>query len=429
MKILCAGDLHIGRRPSRLPDHVDCGPLSCASTWTAVVEKAIAEGVDLVALSGDVVDETNKYYEAVGPLEAGIRRLAARGIRTVAVSGNHDHDVLPWLTETLPREAFTLLGRHGRWDRFTLERDGRPVLHIDGWSFPDRMHRADPLRGYEPQRTDGVPLLGLLHCDLDQPRSTHAPVSLVDLRARPAGFWLLGHVHGRRLDEAPGGAAVLYPGSPQAMDPGETGAHGVWMVEIDAGGRFAARPLALATVRYDVAEVDLSGVDDEGEVHNRITRAVREKLEECVAEGCGPLRYLSLRLWLTGRTRLHRRLESICAGVPGDMEMERDGVVAMVERVTVDTRPAREMEELARAQDAPGELARLIRALRSGELSPGQEALLRAATRAAADVRSAKPYRVLCDEPDLPPETTVRILAECSELLLDELLAQKEDRG
>jgi hypothetical protein len=89
MKILCSGDLHLGRRSSRLPAGVDAGAHSATAAWKALVELAIAERVDLVALSGDLVDRANRYFEAFGPLEAGVRRLTAAGIPTVAVAGNH----------------------------------------------------------------------------------------------------------------------------------------------------------------------------------------------------------------------------------------------------------------------------------------------------------------------------------------------------
>src|SRR5690625_108199 len=81
MKILCTGDLHLGRRSSRLPEHIDGRAHSSASAWGRVVDLAIAERVDLVLLSGDLIDDANRFYEALGPLEVGLRRLATAGDR------------------------------------------------------------------------------------------------------------------------------------------------------------------------------------------------------------------------------------------------------------------------------------------------------------------------------------------------------------
>src|SRR5690606_1937215 len=97
VRILCAGDLHLGRRSSRVPWDGDGAAGSCAEAWMRLVECAIRERVDLVALSGDLVDHDNRWFEAFGPLERGLKRLADAGIPVYAVAGNHDYDTLPHL--------------------------------------------------------------------------------------------------------------------------------------------------------------------------------------------------------------------------------------------------------------------------------------------------------------------------------------------
>lgn len=426
MKILCTADLHIGRRPSRLPLRVDSGAHSCARAWLAVVDRAIAEQVDLVAIAGDLVDETNRFYEAVGPVEAGVRKLAARGIRTVAVAGNHDHEILPWLAGRFDREAFILLGAGGRWERITIQQEGRAVLHIDGWSFPSGVVTTDPLQDHPRAPGDGVPVLGLLHADLEQPGSRHAPVSLAGLRALPAGLWLLGHVHRPARHEHPGAAMVLYPGSPQAMDPGEPGLHGPWLAEIDGGGRFSARQLPLATVRYEAIEVDVEGVETAGELHGRVVDAVRGALERVEVEA-GPLRWLSLRLRLVGRTPLHRRLLEGRLDVAAELALEQGEITAIVEQVEPATRPPLDLADLARGEDPPGVLARLIRNLDADSLDESQRRLLQAAVARAGEARSARPYLRLPDSGAPVEADGVRgVLREGALLLLDELLAGKE---
>jgi DNA repair protein SbcD/Mre11 len=422
VKILCTGDIHAGRRPSRLPGHADARPHSCGAAWTRIVDRAIQEQVDLVAVSGDLVDRANRYYEAVGPIELGLRRLAHAGITTVMVAGNHDFDVLPWVVEGLAPEQVRLLGRNGDWERFTLERRGA-VLHVDGWSFPDGAVRTNPLGGYA-HPADGAPVLGLLHCDVDQPTSPYAPVALADLHNRAATLWLLGHVHAPRLWQEPGSASVLYPGSPQAMDPGETGEHGVWIAEIGADRAVTYRMVPLSTVRYEGVEVDIEGVERDLELDRRVTDAVRARLDD-VAAGAGPLRYLCCRVRITGRTPLHRQVEDRLRGVCGDLELTRGEVSAFVDTVEVRTRPARDLGEIARGSDAPAELARLIVELGTAAAAPAYGGLLREAERLVAEVRTARPYVGLTDDGAAADVATG--LREQATLLLDELLSQKED--
>src|SRR6476659_9442001 len=134
MRVLCTGDVHLGRPLSQIPDSSALKGVSSTAAWRAIVKLALEEKVDLLAISGDLVDAANRYYEAIGPVEEGIRQLADAGIPVVAVAGNHDHSALPRIADRLDG-ALTLLGRHEQWERWTLMRDGRPALHVDGWSF------------------------------------------------------------------------------------------------------------------------------------------------------------------------------------------------------------------------------------------------------------------------------------------------------
>lgn len=426
LKILCTADVHIGRRPSRLPQRVDVAALSCARAWEAIVRRALEERVDLLLVAGDLVDQANRFYEAAGPVEAGVRALENAGIPLVAVAGNHDHDSLPWLAERFPAEQFTLLGAGGRWERHTVVRDGRPVLHLDGWSFPGPAVLDDPLREYPVRERDGVPVLGMVHGDLDQPASRHGPLSTASLRARAVDFWLLGHVHRAAHHTDAGVADLLYPGSPQAMDPGEPGMHGPWLLDIDDGGRFAVRQVPLSTVRYEVRDVSVEGVEDEGEVRRRVADAVRDAAAD-VQPDAGGLRYLSLRLRLVGRTAMDRWLREFDWAETEDLESALGEITALVERVEVATRPVLDLEAIATGRDAPALLARLVRGLDSGELDPRQEGVLRDAVARATEVSRMSRYLPVRDEGADSGDGRMReVLRGQALLLLEGLLAERE---
>ena len=425
MRVLCAGDLHLGRRSSRLPSHVDPRGVSAAATWAAIVDYAIAQRAEVVALSGDLVDQANRYYESLGPLERGLRRLAEAGITTVAVAGNHDHAVLPELARSLPAGHLRLLGVGGTWERTTIAgRDGA-ALHVDGWSFPTQHVRDNPLASYDLPAMADAPVLGLLHTDLDQPSSAYAPVSLGDLRARPVSMWLLGHVHVPSLRAGAGVAPVLYPGSPQPLDPGEPGAHGAWLVELAPGAPLAPRPVPVASVRYESLAVDVGAATDLEELRRLAVDGVRTAADALSADG-GALRHLSLRLRLTGRCALHRELAREGAMMAAELALEVNGVGVSVERVEVATRPDRDLAALAAGGDAVSYIARLLVALERGEERAHYGELLRAVGAIPGTLQAAKPYRTLpSDEEELGPAALRVQLAREADLLLDELLAQK----
>lgn len=426
MKILCTGDLHIGRRPSQTPTFVDSRRCSCAAAWDALVDYAIAERVDAVLMSGDVVDRNNRFYEAFGPLERGLKRLAQAEIDTFAVAGNHDYDVLPRLVDTVGHQRFHLVGRGGQWEKVPLRRNGRTLLEVHGWSFPHEYVSYNPLQTYHLLRNDSVPTLGLLHADIDQPASRYAPVPLADLQHVPIDLWHLGHVHRPLFYEQDGSPLIFYPGCPQAMDPGETGLRGAWLLNLD-GGRPSRVAVPLSAVRYDIITVDMSGAERENEIEQRVLQALKAHLA-CVSAESGPrLECLCCRLRLIGRTRLHRQLPQFCAPLLEETFEIRDGSVrAHVEKLLYETRPAYDLHDLARGSDPPGVLARLLLALDSGTLDEKYDTLLQKARNCMAMVYAQKEYGSLSADGEPDAEAARTQLLQQGYLLLDTLLAQKE---
>jgi len=426
--VLCTGDLHIGRRASRIPDDLDGTMYSCASAWKRLVDTAIQEQVDVVAISGDVVDEGNKYFEAIGPLEQGIRQLAGHGIMTYAVSGNHDHDVLPTLARRLNKDAFVLIGQGGVWERETFRRNGAVALYIDGWSFPQRSIMTSPLEGYALDPVDDAPVFGLLHGDLDQPNSTYAPLMDHQFTATIPDFWLLGHIHIPREHTTRTGKTLLYPGSPLAMDPGETGWHGAWIAELTRGQPTRLRHLRTSCVRYDTIAVALDGIDDAEEFNDRITGAVQAHVVSLVedVDGCGDLQFVGCRLRLTGRTRLHRDIGARLAGNVRDLQLHEGPVVARVEGVYNETRPAIDLERLATSADPPGEVARLLIALEHDPDPPEYRELIERTRARMMDIHRASSFAAIAS--DVQPDTSHARTELMSQgwRLLDALVAQQE---
>jgi DNA repair exonuclease SbcCD nuclease subunit len=300
-------------------------------------------------------------------------------------------------------------------------------LHVDGWSFPAEHVREDPLAGYTLRPDDDVPVLGLLHADLDAPASAYAPVSLARLRAQPVALWILGHVHGPALHQSAGGPPVLYPGSPQPMDPGEPGVHGVWMVELKPGTTPEPRQMPLATVRYAPLEIDVTGASDSAALRMLVHEQLRSGAAELVRDG-GPLRHLLLRLRVMGSTPIHRTVEREMMAITRDYDGEVDGVTVHVEECATATRPARDLAALARGSDAAAVLARLALDL-EGDDAPSavHGALLHEAEQDAARLRQARGYAAIAARDDgLGGAALRRAMARQAMALLDELLAQRE---
>jgi DNA repair exonuclease SbcCD nuclease subunit len=425
-QILCTGDLHLGRYPSRIPSAQR--ELSVEQVWQDLVTYAVQQGVDAVALTGDVVDNENATYESLGPLQRGLERLDEAGISAVAVSGNHDYNALPRLDKMIEASRFRLLGRGGQWgDAIVEPTDSTPVQFL-GWSFRNAHEPNDPLEDLSRDMIEeSIPTIGLLHGEVGVPESVYAPVSLEGLRQHPVAAWLLGHIHKPQAweDTSP---PVLYPGSPQPLDPGERGAHGPWLVEVGSDGTVDMSPLPRATLRYDVVEVSVDGIGNKQDVDETITDVVRETLREALRDQ-PELRRLVCRLRLTGRTALHREIGDIASGLADGLELPVEEAVATVEKTQVRTRPDLDLERIAEGSDPPAVLARLLLAVENGEESDlTQDAWAEIETVRDRVMRSPAYGPLRSDGEDPPEEEDMHeTLRRQGLLLLDELLGQTED--
>jgi len=425
IKLLVAADVHIGRVTSRVPG-ADPEVLSARGAWERIIETAIEEDVHALCLTGDLTDETNRFWEAIGPLERGLERLADRGIVTVAVAGNHDHDALPRLADQFDPDRFRLLGRGGRWERWTMESEGEPAMHFDGWSFPRERVRTSPLDDYAPRPDPTVPTLAMVHGDLDVADSPYAPLSSARMRAMPVNAWLLGHVHAPRPARPDDRPLILSPGSPQALDPGEPGVHGVLLLEIEHGRPAAVRTVPVSTVRFDRLDIDVDGLDDRSELASRVRSDVRAFAVRAATEGGDRLRHLVLRPTLRGRTPLADSLRAESDHIRDGFELEVDGVRCSIDRVTLHVLPPLDLDALSRSTTPPGMLSSLILELRVGgdpsSLSDRTRGLLERTRSRLLEQRRHSDYAGLGGPDEADDETVRETVLEQAEALLAQLV-------
>ena len=429
LKLLYTGDLHLGRHPSRIPDDLDGPEMSPKFVWLSTVQKAIDRDVDAVVIAGDVVDQENRYFEAYGAFEDGVAQLDEEGIPVVVVAGNHDFDVLPEMVNNLDSDTLQFLGGEGKWERWTLERDGKLLAHFDGWSFSAEHVYESPLEKNELPATDDAPQIGVLHADLDSRGSRYAPVLSSELRDTSADAWLLGHIHspGIRIDSRP---LTLYSGSPQPLDPGEQGAHGPWAITIPENGDVRTEQIPLASVRYDQISVDISGVDDPQEATSVISDEIKEHVRSEL--DTSSLELSLVRIHLVGRTDAHSALVDQHRSMERDLGFREGSVSVRIESIEVDTRPAIDLDEIAEGDNAAAHLADLLLEIESGDPHKNYASVIDESITAMRQAHSANAYNPLRRESELddPNEgEAIEHLEQQARVLLNTLLSQKEGKA
>jgi exonuclease SbcD len=375
-RFLHTGDLHLDSPVEGLSAEAPSEVLAIlrgatTAAWGNVVGAAIKHQVDFVVIAGDVFEVASPTLLGQTRFRDGLERLADAGIPSFVVHGNHDPlDGRSWAPSLGFPAAVRRFGTDAGESAPVL-RDGREIARIHGRSYPRPAVAENFAAG---MRTEpGAPFsIGLLHTNVgDRPgHANYAPCSVEDLRASGMDYWALGHIHqpGPVLTDPP----AYYSGIPQGRDPGELGARGCYVVEVDAAG--GVRPTFVATdvVRWHPLEIPIGELADDEALRD----ACRAGIERAMAEADG--RSLVVRVRLTGRGPLHASL--VRTGYLADLRQllneERGAVppLAWVESVRDATRAEVDIEARRDAPDFVGDFLRLVAAARrSGRTTDPEE--------------------------------------------------------
>lgn len=308
-----------------------------------LVNLAIDEAVDFVAIAGDLYDGDWKDYSTGLFFRGQMVKLQAKGIPVYLIAGNHDAASVISKKLTLPENVHVFSTRAAE----SMEVPGLPAV-IHGRGFP---HRAVPenLAVDYPMAVPGKFNLGLLHTSLTgrPDHDTYAPCSEQDLRNKGYAYWALGHIHQPEvISQDPW---IVFAGNCQGRHARETGPRGCRLVTVrDSLEVESVEWRDLDVVRWQSVAVPLAGVENEAGA----IKGIREALVGAVAAADG--RLLATRIQLTGATTLHGSLHR-------DAQHWRAQVQALaqdfgeesiwVERLRIGTSPVYDLAELA-ARDA-----------------------------------------------------------------------------
>jgi DNA repair exonuclease SbcCD nuclease subunit len=317
-RIVAISDAHLGRAHYHAVNEQGLNQREAdfAASWHRAVDAALALDPDGLLVLGDLFDIPRPSYRAFREGARGLRRLAASGVPTCAISGNHDTTRLresgtPYavLADTFPEVRFVY---RGAWEAIDLLPGVRvhAVPHCAGeGELKEQIAAAAAARS-----ADHLNLL-VTHAAVTvlSRRYTYGDVNEleVDLATLDAGFdrILLGHFH-NFAKVAPN---AWYPGSTDTFSFGDlpTGdepeVKGVLSLETSSG-RVRHHPVPgarpLCTYRVDAFDLDL------GEVYDAVTGlAAPEETDGAV-----------VRLWVNqARPELRRLLDrrTLAEAFPG----------------------------------------------------------------------------------------------------------------
>ena len=430
VKLLCLGDIHLGRIPSGLPGSAgDSASLSPAKAWINAVQWALDNSVDAILLAGDVVDDVHDRFEALPLLRQELKRLAEKEIRVLAVVGNHDVEALPRLAKFIPE--LTILGIDATWSGTVVRGGDGDEVEIRGWSFPRAgrgRHSGDPLANFTDSENGGVPSIGLLHADIDAANSPYAPVKRSELESIPMAAWLLGHIHiPEVLDEM--NRPIGYLGSICGLDSSEKGWRGAWLAEIHPGGAVDMSKISISPIRWErvfinAADIALGTREDVVDSIQSLTHDAFATLSSSLREELGEERVVACEIQIDGRSAAKRSdiqsaVDEIAASGGTTRTVEDRNFIAA--KFNNRAKPALDLDALAKGADAVAILAAKIKALE--ENSPEARLILEEARGKIPDRIHASLRRSLSENALANDAELARILVEAGYEALEAVIA------
>lgn len=264
IKILHSADLHLDSPFEGLPE----GKAAIRrgeqrKLLSKLAAAAAEERVDMVLLSGDLLDSANTYFETGEELIRALGNIAS----PVFISpGNHDFygQRSPYARLKLPENVYIF--RQNSISAVEVPRLGARVF---GAAFTDS--RCQPLlEGFCAERRQGMTNIMCIHGEVGAGiASPYNPISLEQLAGSGMDFVALGHVHKASGLLRAGETWYSWPGCPEGCGFDETGKKTVSIIELEDGEcRMSTR--VIASRKYEVMKVDVTGIDPLLAVHTQL---------------------------------------------------------------------------------------------------------------------------------------------------------------
>lgn len=308
---LHAADLHLGAplRGLRALSEKWADRVSAAipAAFDALVDAAIERQVDFVILAGDIFDQAQPSFANYLCFAKGLQRLDAAGIPSYLCTGNHD-PYTTWRSDLvdLPKSAFMFPADKPGFCVF--ERDDAPLVLLGGRGFYNQVFdgSADIAEGItreaacEACGTDAPFAIGVLHTGLNLDPNK-APTNPANLMRAGMDYWALGHIH-MPWQDSETDPHIVFSGCIQGRDVKETGARGCRIVTLEQGKPNRAEFVPLASVVWQMIDVDVSNCQTLFDAQTEIMAAL------FAANGTSACDYMVERITLVGRTQLHTLL-------------------------------------------------------------------------------------------------------------------------
>lgn len=267
IRILHTADLHLDAPFPQLGEKAAQRQDDLLKTFERLLTLAIKNETHLFVVAGDLFDHPRPESALVGRVQAGLKRLADRGIVPVLIPGTHDNVIAPdsvYRRHEFPG-ALVLQGPLVE-EPARLDVQGTPVFL---YGFAYRSSLSEGALASMRRRADEGIHIGLLHGSREGSpewdyRKKDLPFNLALLKELNLDYLALGHYHAFETLTDEGRLWACYPGSPEGKMFGENGPRHCALVSV-APHQAKVEKLPCNTRTLEEKSLDLSGCPGEAE--------------------------------------------------------------------------------------------------------------------------------------------------------------------
>ena len=268
VKILHTADIHIGAVDSFLGANAQSRRFETLITFERIIDTAIENGVQLIAVAGDLFDNDNPETVFV---DAVFNKIANCGIKIVYCAGNHDplNANSPFVSRALPENLFVL----GKEDQCIVFED--ISTRVYGRSFDSAYLKGNEVFTLDVPNDDFINIMvqhGELKGDLGSDYNSITPKFV---KKSGMDYIALGHIHKRTPVGKIDNTFFAYCGCPEGQGFDELDQKGVYMGTVSKG-KCDLEFVPVSKREHIHQKIDITDVSD---ITSHILSVLSEKYE------------------------------------------------------------------------------------------------------------------------------------------------------
>jgi exonuclease SbcD len=276
LRLLHTADVHLGARHADLGDAASAQRERQFAAFTASIDLAIAEKVDLFLVAGDLFDSNVQPRRSVERVAAELARLAQAKVRSVLIPGTHD--VYDRSSVYRAYDLAAMAGVQPADDMVTVLTPERQWVHLPACDVVVHARVFATKRApYSPLQDIAAAValapaskwrVGMVHAALSIPGKTdhdEVVVTTDEIAASGLDYLALGHWHSAQVAKAKG-VTYAYAGAPEPVAIDQDRAGKVLVVTLDERAKTRTVEIAEMVVgrtTFERMDIDAATVESQ----------------------------------------------------------------------------------------------------------------------------------------------------------------------